>query len=340
MYKLKIILPYILIFIGYYLFSTFSQFKYDDFIHSKYFQVLIDMILVIGLYGAVYGINTNAFKENFKLIFSVITIGVIFKVIFVGTILFLLTDNPLSFLLATIIAQIDPVSVASLDNTKSKLTKQGKTILRAWASFDDPITVVLAISISMIILSIQTSPLSIFYTELYNLLLVFLIYIIYYFIKNKSSILLYVLLFFAFIFSIYFELFLAIAVIGLFLRPKLPFLDLLIYLLFLIVSFVIGVFINNGINLYEGVLYGVFTILAQVITTFILGRELIRCDKVRLSIAQQSGITAITLSLFLATKHDDIIPTIIVAIITINILYVIINFLTEKYFIKDKYKNQ
>jgi NhaP-type Na+/H+ or K+/H+ antiporter len=336
MKKLKILLPYLLIFLGYAIFNIFNQINTQDIIHTSLFQILVDIILAVGLYGAVFGIDINEFKKNFKFIFNIVTIGVIFKVLFVGSIMYIFTNNPLSFLLATVIAQIDPVSVASLDNAKSKLSEKGKTILRAWAAFDDPITVVLAISISMIILSIQNSPLDILYNELRNILFASIIYIIYIIKTEKNNFFLNLLLLISFIVSIYFELFLAIAIIGLFLRPKLFFLDKIIYILFLIVSFIIGILINNGVNILDGIILGILTIIAQTVTTFILGKTLIQYDKYRLSLAQQSGITAITLSLFLSIKHDNIISTIIVAIITINILYIILNLILEKFIMKNK----
>ena len=333
---LKLSIPYIFILLGYFSFS-FIEINTNTIIQTDIFQILIDTILVIGLYGAVYGINISDFKSSKRLIFNVITIGVVFKIVFTGLIMYLITGELISFLIATVLAQIDPVSVASLQESRNRLSRSGRTVLRAWASFDDPVTVILAVLFSMIVLGDidnNSTILSILSIESLNLLFALCIFGLFRILPNNKYFL-YVLLLLSLVVASFYELFLGIAIIGLFLRPKLSLLNDIVYVLYLVVSFTLGIMINGGVNIENGILYGFLIVISQALTTLILGRKLNKQDKYRLSFAQQSGITAITLALFLSISHNNIIPTVIVAIITINILYLILNKGLEMYCIKD-----
>ena len=68
------------------------------------------------------------------------------KTLIIGGILYLATRQPAAFLLALTVAQIDPLAVANLlTGDSSHLSDRARTILSAWSSFDDPMTVLLSI---------------------------------------------------------------------------------------------------------------------------------------------------------------------------------------------------
>ncbi|MGI8500045.1 MAG: cation:proton antiporter [Hassallia sp.] len=97
------------------------------------------------MYINVLSIDTEVFKKCLYPILKVIFIGVPIKIVLPGFILASLSPGiaPIAYLSATVIAQIDPIAASkSLNN--NNISKKSETILRAWSSFDDPITVLFA----------------------------------------------------------------------------------------------------------------------------------------------------------------------------------------------------
>jgi len=302
-----------------------TLFDVNDFIyHSIWFDTLSTFALLVGLYGSVYGINKNKLFENKNIIISAVTIGVVLKIFIIGVAFYGVTGHiAWSFLLATIIAQIDPLSVASLE--ESNLSERGNTILKAWASFDDPMTVIISVWISVLMVGGDFNLVNLALDVFYNILFAYFIYIIYKKIKAKNQYQL-LLLFFAFIVAIPFKLFLGIAIVAIYLKPNIENeIEMVIKMALFYVSIVMGILIAHGINVIEGIFLGIFTILAQFITAWLLTKELEFKDRVQLSIAQQSGITAITLAVYFSNLDSGIVETIAVAILTINVLYFLLN---------------
>ena len=298
-----------------------TLFNLDDFIYtSVWFEFLSTLALLIGLYGSVYGIDREKLLEEREIVFSAVTIGVVLKILIIGLLFYAVTDQiGWSFLLATIIAQIDPLSVASLE--ENRLSERGNTILRAWASFDDPMTVIISVWISTLIVGGDFNLFNLGVDILYNLLFAYGVYRLYQPIREKNRYQL-LLLFFAFIVALSFQLFLGIALIAIFLKPNIENeIESAIKMALFYVSVVMGILISHGLNVVEGVVLGVLTILAQVITSWLLTKELEIPDRIQLSIAQQSGITAITLAVYFSSLHPQVVETIAVAILTINLLY-------------------
>jgi NhaP-type Na+/H+ or K+/H+ antiporter len=306
-------------------------------INSNYFDTFSSAALAIGIYASVYGIDKEKLLQHIEIIFSVVTIGVIIKISIIGGLLFLITGHQLSFLIATIIAQIDPLSVASLQH-KNKLSTDGKTILQSWASFDDPMTIIISLWLAMFLLvdvnsnmnDIVQHAAAIFYE---NIGLAIVSFIICRLLNYKYTYL--VIFVVSIIISIIFELFLGLAIIALFVRPSIDdFIDKTVLIALLSVSFVTGILIASGVNIYLGILLGVLTVISQIIVSYMFTSKLTKEDKTRLSFAHQSGITAISLALYFSRSDDEIIGIISIAIIFINIFYLLSNYIIDKYIYK------
>ena len=311
----------------------FKTFIYD----SAIFDIFSSIALLIGLYGSVYGIERQKLLENKNIIGLAVTIGVILKILIIGLFLYIITGQILSFLLATIIAQIDPLSVSSLEN--NKLSPRGNSILSAWASFDDPMTIIISLWISSTIIGIQFDFINMFTTlgkDIFlNFLLATITFLLYTKIKNQNLYQLFLLMI-VFLFSLVFKLFLGIAIVAIFLRPKIDKeINFLIKIALAYVSIIMGILIVGGVNVYEGIILGILTVIAQFITSWILTKDLLFTDRIQLSIAQQSGITAITLAVYFSHFNNMIVGTISIAIITINSLYFILNYIYTKYYMTD-----
>lgn len=307
--------------------------------NSKYITYISDVALAIGLYGSVYAIDIESLKKNLNVVLSAISIGVILKISIIGGILWLYMQTPIAFLLAAIIAQIDPLSISALEKNKN-LSKDGETILRAWSSFDDPITIIVSLWLaSFIYINTSVSFNEIIsnaaITFYYNIIMAVVVYFLWRYLRPHNKVITcFSLLFLSFILTIYFELYLGFAIIALFVRPPLfNYEGKITFVTLLIVSIVLGMLLTNGVNIITGVIMGVSTIFSQLIVSYYLTEKMTFQDKIKLSFAHQSGITAIALSLYFIQYDSSLIKSIAVAIVTINIGYFFANQIIDKFII-------
>ncbi|HEY0664362.1 MAG TPA: cation:proton antiporter, partial [Thiobacillaceae bacterium] len=109
------------------------------------------ILLAIGLYGSTYAIDVASARHDRKLILTAVTVGVLVKAALIGSVVALAWQDPLFLLLGVVVAQIDPLSVAAL-MADERMSPRAKTILAAWSSFDDPITVILTVYVAALTL--------------------------------------------------------------------------------------------------------------------------------------------------------------------------------------------
>jgi hypothetical protein len=229
------------------------------------------------------------------------------------------------------VAQIDPLSVANLlQGGSSKLSERARTILGAWSSFDDPMTVLLSIYALYFFLpqsgnaSIMDSILPFFIGLAQNLLFVLAVYLIHKRLKLNPAAALF-LLAACFIIAIAFNWMLGIAVIGLFLRPEIKKLPLIISAAFYTAVLLLGFLLVNGIYWMEGLALGLGAIAAQIAVGFLLTRNLPLDERLYLAFAQQNGITAMILALFFEKDLAGTVGIVAPAIIFINLGYYFFN---------------
>lgn len=311
---------------GYIVFSATHE---RDFTHSPIYTYIIHTLLAIGLYGSVYGIDNSLIKGNRQIILNAITIGVFLKTLIIGSLVWVVTQNIYAFILGVVVAQIDPLSVAAIGKNK-QLSERGNTILSAWSSFDDPMTVILSIYLGNLVTDnvkgwnfdlIQGYATNL----IFNLAFAFIIFVVHK-VTKKIKYLDYVILIIAFSFSIYLNYMLAIAIIGLFLRPYFnSYIDKTINIAFIASLLILGYLLSNGIDLKTGILLGFSAVIAQIVVGFILTYKLERNDRIYLALAQQNGITAIILALMFEPMFSGTVGIVAPAIFTINILYIINN---------------
>ena len=293
-----------------------------------FYEHILYSLLAIGLYGSVYGINIAEFKEYRIIVLKAVTFGVALKGIFIGTILWFVMDTPLAFLLGMIVAQIDPLSVSYLvDKKGSQFSSAGRTVLRAWSSFDDPMTVLLALYLFLPFALGTAFDLGTYATQLgYNILfaLVFLV--------ARRFIPAWMLIISAFIVAIPFQLMLGIALCGLFIRPSLDtVLPKLITAAYLCAAVVLGMLVVFDLELLSlGILLGVAAFVSQIVATRLVAGELPRSDRMFLSVAQYNGITSVILALVVGAMFSEVVTIVAMAVITINTIYFFANQYVEK----------
>jgi hypothetical protein len=297
------------------------------------YEFVLYALLAVGLYGSVYGIDMHEFRNHRSLIGRAVTFGVVLKSILTGSILWLVFQTPYAFLFGIIVAQIDPLSVAHMIEGKSgKFSEGGRTILRAWSSFDDPMTVLLAI---YIYLPLTVSESGAFIPESYvlqlgaNLLFALLVWLLSKVATNNRIEL--ALLGITFLVAVPFKLMLGIALVGLFLRPRFELLPRLVQISFINAAVVLGSLLEiSGTSLLYGVVLGVLAFVAQAVATLLVAPRLHRTDKLFLALAQYNGITSVILALIIAQWVSQTVSVIAFAVVTINALYYGANHLLER----------
>nr|BFE49513.1 hypothetical protein GCM10017745_29400 [Saccharothrix mutabilis subsp. capreolus] len=114
---------------------------------SSAYSLFITALLGFGLYASTSGIVIDEFRRELRTVVLAVTLGVLAKVALIFGVMFLVYRQPEHLVFAVAVAQIDPLSVAAV-RAKSKMSDSAKALLSAWASFDDPITVLLTVYIT------------------------------------------------------------------------------------------------------------------------------------------------------------------------------------------------
>lgn len=325
--------------------------------NASWYITVIAALLAVGLYASTYGIDLKEARQHLKIILSAVTVGVLLKAAIIGGSLALIFHDPFFLILGITVAQIDPLSVAGLMKG-NRMSAKAKTILASWASFDDPITVILSLYAPLLVMQFtglelgsitgnsDTGTNLLSYVKELGLNLglaaqAFCLYtVIRYYAKQISawvafgvSLASYVLLAIAFSISLLYFMMLGIALIGLFLRP--PKLDKLIdhaiTWALRAAAVLLGFLLVGGINLWAGIALGVAAYVAQIVVGSLLTRGLPTKDRWHIAFAQQNGITAIILALLFEPIHPGTAAIVAPAIIVVNGLHGIVNKMLDKY---------
>lgn len=336
-------------------------FGIQDLENAGWYLLVVASLLAIGLYASTYGIELKEARKHLKIILSAVTVGVVLKAAIIGGSLALLFQDPFFIILGITVAQIDPLSVAGLMKG-NRMSNKAKTILASWASFDDPITVILSLYAPLLVAQMTGVDLGSitgnsdtganlisYIRELgLNLFLagdVLALWLVMRYYTKKAyawiAVVLaagvYLLLAIAFSLSVLFFMMLGIALIGLFLRPPKvdKFIDHTITWALRAAAVLLGLLLLDGINVGAGIALGVAAYGAQIVVGFLLTRGLPRKDRWHISFAQQNGITAIILALLFEPIHPGTVAIVAPAIIVINLLHAVVNKGLDKYVLHE-----
>lgn len=114
-------------------------FGWEGLQHSLPYVLVASALLCFGLYMAVYGIDKVEAKRHWRVVLIAVTFGVLCKYVIIFLSAFAVTTDWRYAVLGMAVAQIDPLSVAALQDDP-RMNAKTKTILNMWASFDDPMT--------------------------------------------------------------------------------------------------------------------------------------------------------------------------------------------------------
>lgn len=230
------------------------------------------------------------------------------------------------------LAQIDPLSVAALsDAGNPRLSARAASLLRAWSSFDDPMTVLLMLLVALPLMSHDASGFSL---ASYawglgtNVGLLALSYAAHR-LKIPALPIIATVIFV----SVFFNLpLLAVACAGLFLRTASidRHIATVVRIAFFLSVCMLGTFIVwDARSFLFGGLLAVATCVSQAIAAGLLtiGSGFSWRDRVALMTAQESGITAIILALVLEREFSGAALVIAAAIVAINAIYLFLSLL-------------
>ncbi len=310
----------------------------DSFAYGK----CISALLTVGLFAAAYGISGRELRRNARVVIVAITVGVAVKAVLVGAIMALVYGSAGFILLGVAVAQIDPLSVAATLR-HSGMSERAKSILSAWASFDDPVTVLL------VYLGSFTIPLARHYSRsglglsagsyllqiLLNAGLIVVAAAAWYLLAVLSAgdmsdrfryALQCLVLAGLLAAAAWFGLLIGITVCGLFFRPSVAaVVDRAVNLAFYAAAILLGLLLVEGVNVPAGILLGTSVFAVQVVTALAITRRLPRADRFDLALGQQNGLTAIVLGLALQPYIPQAVGIIAIAILTVNVIHICSN---------------
>lgn len=312
---------------------------------SAFYSLCVTTLLGFGLYASSSGIAVDEFRTQLRTVLLAVTLGVVAKALLIFAVMYLVFQDPRYLVLGVAVAQIDPLSVAAV-YAKSRMSARAKTLLAAWASFDDPITVLLTVYVTAFVLSAQHAPaagellgagLGEFLLNLAaNLFLAGLVYVVWRAgtkkLREKPRKATHLVRSFAVlgiiavaVLAVWFSLLLALALIGLFLRPKWR-LERVTNAAVLIATFAVGLVLVGGVAPVRGAVLGFAAYSAQIVVALVLTiPRMWRGDRGRLALGQQNGMTAIVLALILEPTFPGTVAVVAPAIVVVNLLYVVCN---------------
>lgn len=292
---------------------------------SETYLLASQLLLAVGLYGSTHDIDPAEARAHTRLIVAAVTVGVVLKAAFIAGVLYLFTGDPLALVLAVAVAQIDPLSVASVMGD-SRLSPKARTILAAWASFDDPVTVVLSVYAAELAFSGGGITVSHLANLGWNALFAAVAYLVWRLVRHGPAWLISLTAVAAVLVGAWTFLMLGLAVTGLFLRlPDGRRLAQVVALAFPLAAFLMGMLLVGGVAPAEGLLLGAVAFCAQGLAAMALTWRLPRIDRVRLALAQQNGVTAVILALVFERSLDGFVAVIAPAVVTVNLLHALAN---------------
>lgn len=312
--------------------------------NASWYGILISGLLAIGLYSSTYGIVLSEARKHARIILSAITVGVLFKAVIIGGTLYLISKDPFYLILGVLMAQIDPLSVSTLMQ-ESRLSTKAKTILASWSSFDDPITVILALYVPQIagmiigqswqgVTKITNGNELIGYVQEIGVNLIYagIIFVVWFVLQHyHKKTALYGLVVGALAIATAYFWMLSVAVLGLFLRPGIDtVMSHAVTWALRVAALLLGMLLIGGVDMTRGVLLGSMTFISQIVVGFLLTLGLPMKDRLHLAFAQQNGITAIILALLFVPFYPQTVSVIAPAILVVNILHAVTNKILDR----------
>ncbi|WP_369212865.1 hypothetical protein [Streptomyces flavofungini] len=294
-------------------------------------------LLAVGLYGSAGGVERPEHRGDVYRIVVAITFGVGVKAALIAAALWLAFRNQPEYLvLAVAMAQIDPLSVSAMLASRD-MSPRAKSLLAAWASFDDPVTTVLVVILGSLVLTgaggISSGATTYAQTLVGNAVLLVAAAGIWLLARQprsrrdepvgtrRTAVQIAALLALLTAATWNFWM-LGLAVSALFFRPRLgPWLGRATNAALWVATFLLGMLLAAGANFSVGIVLGCATFAAQIAVGAVVTLGFSARDRTSLCLSQQNGITAIILALLLEPRLPEAVAIIAPAILVVNVLH-------------------
>lgn len=317
-------------------------------IGSNLYDVAIVSLLAVGLYSSTYGIDLPSLLQDRWLVARAATIGVLVKTALIAVVMVFSWREPKYLVLAVAVAQVDPLSISAI-GARPAMTRRARTVLAGWASFDDPVTALLTVYLAALVLpsavggavdsggSLRGVGIGLGVTAV----LASLAWLLHLGSRNAArsgadrgpiAAVQGIAIAGSLVLAVAEFLMLFAALLGLILRPAWlgPALRRITTAAYFGAALALGLVLTPSVkDLLIGVTLGITTVLAHAVTALLLTRGLPRRDRAYLALGQQNGITAITLALLLEPAFPGTVAIVAVAVLVVNLLYVINNAVFE-----------
>ncbi|MEV5846723.1 hypothetical protein AB0M32_32625 [Streptomyces sp. NPDC051985] len=307
------------------------------------------LLLAVGLYGSTYGIDLKALRADLRGVVAAVTLGVVLKAALITGTMLLVFRRPEALVLGVAVAQIDPLSVAALGRN-DRMSPRARSLLTAWASFDDPMTVLLTLYLAGVAHPLTggtgTPGITGGGTGGYlaglglNAALLAGVLLLWFTgrrlaakapdtpparrtVGGAAVLLVGALL----VLAAAQQLMLAVALAGLVVRSTVlgKVLDRAVGGAYLAAFSALGLLLAHGVAWWPGLVLGVAAFGAQAVVALtvmpLFVKGLARTDRIELGLGQQNGITAVLIALTLERDFPGTAATVGPAVITVNILY-------------------
>lgn len=307
------------------------------------------LLLGVGLYGSTYGIELKALRADLRGVVAAVTLGVVLKAALITGTMMLVFHRPEALILGIAVAQIDPLSVAALGQNE-RMSARARSLLTAWASFDDPMTVLLTLYLAGIAYSAKggtgmpeaaggstggyLAGLGLNAVLLAGVLLLWFtgrragsrvsspVWS-----RRAGAVGSVVLVATMLVLAAAEQLMLAVALAGLVVRSGIlgKVLDRAVGFAYLTAFLALGLLLAHGVAWWPGLVLGVAAFAAQAVVALLVMplfvKGLSRTDRIELGLGQQNGITAVLIALTLERDFPGTSATVGPAVITVNVLY-------------------
>ncbi|MEU3454747.1 hypothetical protein ABZ671_14250 [Micromonospora sp. NPDC006766] len=321
------------------------------------YLLLASVLLAVGLVGSTRDISLADVRAHLSTVLLAVTVGVIAKAVLVAGVMFLAFHDPAVLVLGVAVAQIDPLAVAAMSRP-DRTSPRARSILSIWASFDDPVTVLVTIYLSAVALDLRgdpsgtvpgllgAGPLDLLLGFGANFAFAAIAWLLWRALQaaglgDDSSagprtraalrwtavVLLIVLV----LLAAWQFLMLGLAIAGLFFRPRLgPVVGRSTQAAYLVATFLLGMLLLQGVNVREGMVLGLAAVAAHLVVSLPISRGLPKTDRRYLAWGQQNGLTAVILALVLERTFPGTVGVVATAIIVINSIHALATMLLDR----------
>ncbi|MFJ6167147.1 hypothetical protein ACIQH6_18655 [Micromonospora orduensis] len=319
----------------------------DGLERAPAYLLLASVLLAVGLVGSTRDISLAEVRAHLGTVLLAVTVGVVAKAALIAGVMMLAFRDPAFLVLGVAVAQIDPLAVAAMSRP-DRTSARARSILSIWASFDDPITVLLTVYVSAFALdlsggdggalagAISDRPLDLLLDLLANVGFAVGAWLLWRLLRAAGlredahrprlrtvlNWLAVALLIAMVLVAAWQFLMLGLAIAGLFFRPRLgPVVGRSTQAAFLVATFLLGLLLVNGVDLVPGVVLGLAAVAAQLVVSVPITSGLPATDRRYLAWGQQNGITAVILALVLERDFPGTVGIVATAIVVINVIH-------------------